>query len=328
MCIVPNRFFAVVCAALLTALPAPGAAASDVATPASTAQDGGDPTSPANAGGGDDGSSGPAGNTVDLLAGPTVHDETQSDAGRPGAASRGKRQSVGPRRWLYILQTLELDMAQQAEVDAVVSAFREDMKRFTDEYGATQRDLRQRQSALREAEDDVDLRDMMALRKELERIEGLAPRPQTYQERIWAILSEPQRATLQERLDRAATAMDGQDRRPGGGGANGGEHPAAPGADAPAESMMMERAAEAQNGRPPSTGSGAGPRRMQGRFGRLGGGEESSLRGRVRFLLEHRATDGNGMDNADDSGRRPGRRLPGERMRRPDKGDEPTRPTE
>lgn len=154
-----------------------------------------------------------------FLAGPTIEDtETQDvDSRFGGGGPRRNRVSVPVRKWFALLRKLDLDEDQAAEIRELVQSFQKTAREHQQANGQRLRDLQGQASAIRGAGRDVPTE----MRRELGQLRSLAPKPASYQEKIWSLLTETQQRTMHTELAqirqrirerRAAQAMS--DARP------------------------------------------------------------------------------------------------------------------
>ncbi|MBC8203605.1 MAG: hypothetical protein H8E91_07230 [Planctomycetes bacterium] len=138
----------------------------------------------------------------DLLAGPTVQDEevTQEDMRSERARSTGKdsidhqsRQQL--RMWLTTLQSLDLTKEQQTEIKSLVEQLQKSQSAFQKKYGKEIRELKEKSKEAKK--NGTDIPDDVGTRTR--ELQTMAPKPEEYQSKAWALLSEDQQAEFQKK---------------------------------------------------------------------------------------------------------------------------------
>ena len=133
-----------------------------------------------------------------LLAGPTVDEialrETDSRFGGPGRAR--DQVTVPIRQWLALLRTLELNDEQDVEVRRLVQTYRSAARDYQRTHSGRSRQLQAQAREARSVGRDVQPK----VRRELVKLRSLAPKPAKTQERIWALLTESQQASMRNEL--------------------------------------------------------------------------------------------------------------------------------
>lgn len=176
-----------------------------------------------------------------LLSGPTVSEDAATPKGPammgPNASQRKGEPRVPQRMWMREFEKLEISVEQQTQVDAVMKEFEAEQQAFREVYGKHAQELSKAMREARQNGGEVSL----DMRKEFQQLRENAPKFETYQERIWNVLSTGQREQLttnlntvmkqiEERGDRRGNRAEGDDemrpqrgRRPGPDGAEGAE---------------------------------------------------------------------------------------------------------
>ncbi len=133
-----------------------------------------------------------------FLAGPTVQaaDTGDVDSRFGGGGPRRNRVSVPVRQWFALLRKLDLDEDQAAEIRELVQSFQKAAREHQQANGQRLRDLQGQASEIRGAGRDVP----PEMRRELGQLRSLAPKPATYQEKIWSLLTETQQQTMHTEL--------------------------------------------------------------------------------------------------------------------------------
>ncbi len=133
-----------------------------------------------------------------FLAGPTIEDVDTSDVDSRfgGGGPRRNRVSVPVRQWFALLRKLDLDEDQAAEVRELVQSFQKTAREHQQANGQRLRDLQGQANEIRGAGGDVPTE----MRRELGQLRSLAPKPATYQEKIWHLLTETQQRTMHSEL--------------------------------------------------------------------------------------------------------------------------------
>ena len=140
--------------------------------------------------------------TDDLLAGPTVQDEdvTQQDMQAERSRVTGKngnshqnRQQI--RVWMNTLQSLALTQNQQTEITSLVEQLQKARAAFQKKYGKEMRDLREKSNAAKKNGSDIP--DEVGSRTR--ELQTMSPNPEEYQAKAWALLSEEQQHSFQQK---------------------------------------------------------------------------------------------------------------------------------
>jgi len=133
-----------------------------------------------------------------LLAGPKVEvaGEPAASVGLGGGQRDRRRMAVPPRRWFDMVRRLDLDSEQQREVRAILERFREAQRRFRVNHGRPLRELRRKARAARQEGEPLP----MELRRQIRDLQSKAPKPPTYQQQVWEVLTLPQQERMQELL--------------------------------------------------------------------------------------------------------------------------------
>lgn len=133
-----------------------------------------------------------------FLAGPTVDDADtrEADSRFGGAGPNRNRLSVPARQWFAQLRELNLDENQAVEVRRLVQSFQNEARKYQQANGKRLRVLQGQVRQLRGSGRDVPVE----MRRELGQLRSLAPRPATYQAKIWSVLTETQQETMRAGL--------------------------------------------------------------------------------------------------------------------------------
>lgn len=141
-----------------------------------------------------------------LLAGPEVEDEAQTrDVPR-------LRQQDGNRRnadeipfamWVTALRGLGLDADQQAQARSIAREFEKTAREFRDSQPEDVREAMRQARQVREQGQPVP----REIREKIVKVDANAPKPQPYQERIWALLTPVQQDQMKGSLDQMRTNM-------------------------------------------------------------------------------------------------------------------------
>ncbi len=163
-----------------------------------------------------------------LLAGPKVEvdGEPAASVGLGGGQRDRRRMAVPPRRWFDMVRRLDLDSEQQHEVRTIVERFRAAQRRFQVNHGRPLRELRRKARAARQEGEPLPVE----LRRQIRDLQSKAPKPQTYQQQVWDLLTVPQQERMRELLTavrketaerRAKESAIGRDPRRDGQAARG-----------------------------------------------------------------------------------------------------------
>ena len=98
-----------------------------------------------------------------------------------------------------MVRRLDLDSEQQREVRTIIERFREAQRRFRVNHGRPLRELRRKARAVRQEGEPLPVE----LRRQIRDLQSKAPKPQTYQQQVWDLLTVPQ----QERMRALLTAV-------------------------------------------------------------------------------------------------------------------------
>jgi hypothetical protein len=128
-----------------------------------------------------------------ILAGPRVSDETDNAGAAFGGGQRGQR-SVPAREWFRVLDELQLEPQQHAEINRI----RRELRRAMGAY----------RKARREAED--------GRKPQAGGPAAVAPEVGTFQRRIWVLLNETQQATMRVELAEVRRRIDRRGAERGG----------------------------------------------------------------------------------------------------------------
>ena len=140
----------------------------------------------------------PATPPAHLLAGPKVEvdGEPAASVGLGGGQRDRRRMAVPPRRWFDMVRRLDLDSEQQREVRTIIERFRAAQRRFQVNHGRPLRELRRSARAARQEGEPLP----MELRRQIRDLQSKAPKPPTYQQQVWDLLTVPQQERMQELL--------------------------------------------------------------------------------------------------------------------------------
>jgi hypothetical protein len=147
----------------------------------------------------------------DLLAGPTVQDEevTQQDMRAEqlrvtGKGDRNQQSRQQVRMWMKTLQSLDLSKEQQTEIQSLVHQLQKAQEEFQKTYGAELTKIREEQrkanSAAFAAQAAKEAENANVLMK-------LGPKPEEYQAKAWALLTENQQKDFQKKYQSAIEEM-------------------------------------------------------------------------------------------------------------------------
>lgn len=151
------------------------------------------------------GSTGEKAGEKGILAGPKVQEESL-DANRGfGEGDRARREiTVPPQLWFRMLNELGLSEEQKSEMRVFVAAHEAATKAYRDEHATKIRELEQKVEAMRSGDAAPD----RTIAQELQRIRNGAPKVDVVQEKVWAILTPDQQATMKERLAEARARLE------------------------------------------------------------------------------------------------------------------------
>ncbi len=94
------------------------------------------------------------------------------------------------------MRRLDLGPEQQHEVRAIIERFREAQRRFQVNHGRPLRELRRKARAARQEGEPLPVE----LRRQIRDLQSKAPKPQTYQQQVWDLLTVPQQERMRELL--------------------------------------------------------------------------------------------------------------------------------
>lgn len=141
-----------------------------------------------------------------LLAGPKVEDEAQTREVprlRQGDGDRRGNDEVPFAMWVTALRGLGLSADQQAQARTIAREFEKSAREFRDSQPEEVREAMRQAREMREQGQPVP-RD---IREKIVKVDANAPRPQPYQERIWALLTSAQQDQMKTSLDQMRTNM-------------------------------------------------------------------------------------------------------------------------
>ena len=95
-----------------------------------------------------------------------------------------------------MVRRLDLDSEQQREVRTIIEHFREAQRRFQVNDGRPLRELRRKARAVRQEGEPLPVE----LRRQIRELQSKAPKPPTYQQQVWEVLTLPQQERMQELL--------------------------------------------------------------------------------------------------------------------------------
>lgn len=244
-----------------------------------------------------------------LLAGPKV-DEEPGAPDNPAFAGEDRMRGavdVPPQRWFQIVNAMDMNDEQKAELRKIQSEFQVQSRAYRQENADELRDLADR---LRESRESGAFDPK--LREEYQALQAKAPSAEPFQERVWALLDEAQKTDLRERLEKARVeiaarraeqrdeALDAQrSARIGGDRAMGDDD----------EMQPMRRA-----GSPARDGARGGRGQRQ-----PGADLDAMSKKRFEFLMSKRSRTAGGQR---DVGERPRPQRPGNRNPRQPMGDD------
>jgi Spy/CpxP family protein refolding chaperone len=135
-----------------------------------------------------------------LLAGPKVEDGAQKgDAARRAEGMGGRRDAarIPLRRWIGVLRDLRLSTEQMAQVRAILDEMERSQREFRAAHGAEMSELRRK---ITDAERDGEAARARELQRRMREVQRAAPRPEAFQERIFAILTPAQQDLMRAQL--------------------------------------------------------------------------------------------------------------------------------
>lgn len=175
----------------------------------------------------------PVSDPAAILAGPRVEPsalvETDSRSGAP--VRRDQRPGVPPRRWLAIVWRLDLTDDQRKKVREIISQLDADRRVFKRKHGQEMREMRRAAGRRAKSGGDDQARRPREMRARMQELQGLAPKVETYQQRVWDELTPAQQDDLRRELARVRAEMAA--RRRDGQGLRGRPRDGAPGDRAP-----------------------------------------------------------------------------------------------
>lgn len=136
-----------------------------------------------------------------LLAGPEIkqslEDQTQIrfDGSTAGRGGRG-RIAVPNRRWFALLRSLELSQEQDDEIRPIIQSLQKAAKEHATKRGKRIRQLQRQAQQARRKNRDIP----RSVRQELAELRANGPKAETYQERIWELLTPSQQEQMRESL--------------------------------------------------------------------------------------------------------------------------------
>ena len=140
-------------------------------------------------------------NAKGLLAGPEVQlgwedaNQIRFDGGVAGRGGRG-RINVPARRWFVLLRSLELSLEQESEIRPIIQSLQKAKREHEKDNGKRLRQLQKQVQQARRNNRDVP-RDV---RQELIKLRAKGPKAETYQKRIWEILTTAQQEQMRKSL--------------------------------------------------------------------------------------------------------------------------------
>jgi len=243
-----------------------------------------------------------------LLAGPKVEEQAQQRddprMGEQGRREGARRQvEVSFQDWMGLLRGLDLKPEQQTKIRAIAAEFQSAQREFTQSQGEEGRELARQAREARQAgkEPPKELRD------KLQKMEADRPKAESYQQRIWAELTEEQRDQFKAKLDEYRQRMleRREQRKAGNEDMAGPDTPKRPAGaadekDTPAERQsgdgmqMMDPQALPAKAAAPSNDDRARRRSERGD----GGAKLDELgQRRLKFLLSHQSAEAEGRVN-------------------------------
>jgi hypothetical protein len=101
------------------------------------------------------------------------------------------------RRWIGVLRDLALSTEQVAQVRAILDEMERSQRAFRAAHGAEVSELRRK---VTDAERDGDAGRVRELQRSLREVQRAAPRPEAFQERIFALLTPAQQEAMRAQL--------------------------------------------------------------------------------------------------------------------------------
>ncbi len=95
-----------------------------------------------------------------------------------------------------MVRRLDLDSEQQREVRTIIEQFRAAQRRFQVNHGRPLRELRRKAREARQEGKPLPVE----LRRQIREFQSKAPKPETYQQQVWDLLTAPQQERLRELL--------------------------------------------------------------------------------------------------------------------------------
>jgi hypothetical protein len=136
-----------------------------------------------------------------LLAGPKVEENAQKAgaARRPDGMGGGRDAAarIPLRRWIGVLRDLRLSTEQMAQVRAILDEMERSQRAFREAHGAEMSELRRK---IMDAERDGDAARARELQRSMRDVQRAAPRPEAFQERIFALLTPAQQDLMRAQL--------------------------------------------------------------------------------------------------------------------------------
>jgi hypothetical protein len=148
----------------------------------------------------------------DLLAGPKVEDDASPASGdmmRPAGEPqrRGQRQAELPfRRWMEIIRQQELSPEQQDQIREIAGELQSQTQQF--QQNPENRELMRQ---IREARQNGTEPPVQA-REKMQQFEANRPKPEAFQQRIWAVLTTQQQDAAKAQMDAARQQIVEQQR--------------------------------------------------------------------------------------------------------------------
>jgi len=144
--------------------------------------------------------------TKDLLAGPTIQDEevTQEEMRSEHSRVTGKNNMNHQSRrllrlWMQTLQSLDLSKEQQTEIQSLVHQLQKAKEVFQKEHEKEMQELKKKSKEAKAAGNDIP-DDVGTRTRELL---AMSPKPEEYQAKAWALLSEDQQINFQQKYQAA-----------------------------------------------------------------------------------------------------------------------------
>ena len=149
-----------------------------------------------------------AGSDPGILAGPKVEPDATRQPNRPGRPNAGKGDSqremdIPFPQWMTALRGVGLTAEQQGKIRPIAEEFQTAIKDFQQQHGEEMRDLQRqmREGRQNSQEPPKDLREKMR------KLEEARPKPDSYKERIWALLTDDQQKQMKVKLESIRSQM-------------------------------------------------------------------------------------------------------------------------